>query len=291
VQVRTWTLVALVLAAGCRFDGEPAEGFLCPTGECPAGQQCIDGVCVVDPEPDFDANVPDHDAADVPPIDAAPPVDAFDDPTLRAWWEFEDAPGDGVLDSSGNGHTGGCAGTTCPTQAAGRIGMAYDFDGADDYVRVPGGGDLATGSAVTISGWVFLREVTNQAPLSKPFHVNGSADTNSWQYEVDSPAQGCLTGPTKVCTADVVVFDQWQHFAAIWSGAGKRLYLDGTMVMNQPAILQYDGSDVVIGADYHLDPDTGAMTSTFVHVDGLIDEVRIYNRALSDDEITALANP
>ena len=168
--------------------------------------------------------------------------------------------------------------------------MAYDFDG-DDYLSVPGGGELQSMTAVTITGWVFLREVINQTPISKPRHVNGSMDTNSWQYEVDTPAQGCLTGPTRVCTADVVDFDQWQHFAAIWVGAQKRLYLDGTMVMQMPAILQLDDSDVVIGADYHLDPDTGEMTSVFVHIDGLMDEVRIYNRELSDGEITALANP
>ena len=271
----------VLLAAGCRFDGGLAEGYQCPTGECPDGQLCVDGTCVVDPAVATDAAAP---------ADAATPVDALDDPGLLAWYRFEDAPADGVTDSSGNGHTGACNVGECPGLVAGRIGMAYDFDG-DDYVAVPGGGDLAAATEVTISGWVYLRTAINQTPLSKPFHVAGNMDTNSWQLEVEPPARGCLTGPDKVCTEDVIAYETWQHFAAVWDGSSKRLYLDGELVLDVAAELRLDDSDVIIGADYHLDPDTGEMTSAFVFCDGRIDEIRIHGRVLSTAEIEALAAP
>jgi hypothetical protein len=289
---RCVSLLGVVAAASaCKFDGQLVDGYQCPTGECPAGQVCRDGICVVDGDPpDAEPTPPGDTGVGDGPAEDASPIDAPGELGLVAWWRFESSPQSGVEDATGNGHTGSCEASACPGQATGRIGAGYDFAG-DDYIRVPGGGDLAAMTEVTVAGWVFLRSAVNQTPLSKPFHVSGAADVNSWQYEVDAPAQGCLTGPSRICTADVVAFDQWQHFAAVWDGTDKRLYLDGTLVLDTPAILRLDDNDVVIGADYHLDPDTGAMTSAFVFTDGIIDEVRIYDRVLSPAEIAALASP
>ena len=262
--------IVAVCLSGCGFDAEFVSGYRC-TRTCPDGQICRDGICV----------------ADVPIDAASPSVDAASEPGLVAWYRFEDSPVLGVDDSSGNDHTGACAGTGCPVMVAGRVGNAYQFDG-NDYVYVAGGGAFATATAVTIAGWMRL-EAGDQTPLSKPRHVSGQMDFNSWQFEVNVPARGCAVGPTKVCADDVIVWDDWQHFAATWDGATKRLFLDGTEVLSTAATLDLDGNDVIIGADYHLDPDTGAPTSTWVFVTGLLDEIRIYDRVLSDDEIAALA--
>lgn len=43
--MRAAAVVAALLLAGCQFDGGLGDGLLCPTGECPGGQSCIDGVC------------------------------------------------------------------------------------------------------------------------------------------------------------------------------------------------------------------------------------------------------
>src|SRR5205814_881772 len=90
-----------------------------------------------------------------------------------------------------------------------------------------------------------------------------------WRFE-DDAADG------------VIDWGTWQHFAATWDGERKRLFLDGSVVLDVPATLALDDSDIVIGADYHLDPTTGAPTGVFVQMVGALDELQVYDRVLSD---------
>src|SRR5215831_14179368 len=120
-----------------------------------------------------------------------PPV-----PGPQVWYRFEDPPDDGVLDSAGHGYDGHCTAPLCPALAAGHVGSAYDFSGGA-YVAAPGTGAVAADAAVTIAGWVLFRSMSNQAAFSKPLSYMMACCYNSWQIEVDLPAQVCATGPGK----------------------------------------------------------------------------------------------
>jgi len=80
---------------------------------------------------------------------------------------------------------------------------------------------------------------------------------------------------------------EWAHVAGVWEPVGRRLllYLDGAMVAISPESVtpSFDSSDALVGAD-----DNGSTTSYFA---GDLDDVRIYARDLSAEEIAVLASP
>ena len=227
----------------------------------------------------FSGSVSTQDA----PVDSAPqpPVAA-----PRAWYRCEELRAPTVPDDSANAHDASC-GPMCPTIATGRVGNACDFaNGA--YLRVGDDGSFSAFTQLTIAAWMQTRAPQlNQALISKPY---ASLNTNSWQIEVEGPARACATGFTKNCVDNVVMWGPWQHFAATYDGTMKRLYIDGIEQSAWPADVRLDTHDVVIGADYALDA-SGNFIAAVIPMNGLLDEVLIYDRALSGSEIAMLATP
>lgn len=213
-----------------------------------------------------------------PRADGGPPLTG-----LEAWYRFEEPP-PLVVDSSGRNHHGSCA--SCPAVAPGVVGNAYRFAGTS-FVAVPDDGDFSTDTVVTVAGWVFLESAVYQAIVSKPYMT---VDANSWQYEVMPPDTACITGLNVTCMPGIAAFGAWQHFAFVFDGTEKRLYLDGVPRMSAPQALMFAPYDVVIGADYRLDA-SGNIFATGIYLQGLLDELLIYERVLSDQEIQQLALP
>jgi hypothetical protein len=88
----------------------------------------------------------------------------------------------------------------------------------------------------------------------------------------------------QIITPDnVLLVGQWQHIAYTWDGTTERVYIDGTQQASSPTpgALSYDTRDLYIGCDY-----SGGTSRPF---SGILDELQIYNRALSATEIQALA--
>jgi hypothetical protein len=80
----------------------------------------------------------------------------------------------------------------------------------------------------------------------------------------------------------VVPLDEWHHLAMTWDGAMKVGYLDGVEVARSPTSIESDTNDLVISGDLN-------DGTPLYHVEGSIDEVMIYSRALSATEIAMLA--
>jgi len=99
---------------------------------------------------------------------------------------------------------------------------------------------------------------------------------------------GRTTGGSFGLTSSIVMPGaMWVHLALVYDGSWIRLWQNGSMAigtMRSGGPLRFDTSDIVLGADV----DTGAVT---LHLDGRLDEVRIYDRTLSDAEISMLASP
>jgi hypothetical protein len=251
----------------------------------PAETDANDGVT-----PAIDAGpLPPPSGADAgpvqPPSDAAPPPPL--DPSLIAWYPLDSAGNGQSLDFSGNGHHAACAPdpTVCPAIVDGQVGKAMDFDEVT-HLRVEGGdGFFDTTQGFTVAGWFWLEPPFYSAPLSK---MLGTGSGNSWQFEYSDTGVPAFT--TSNATDKRVDYDgstavqpqAWVHLAGTWDGTTKRFYVNGALRYEIPFVVGWDASDIVIGGDEN----DGASALMF---GGRIDDVRIYNRALADDEIAALA--
>ncbi len=279
-------LLWVVLACGC-YAPQYTPGGPCTT-TCPGDLECVQNMCVVpgttlarDAAADSgDADV-DIDAAIVT-IDAALPIDAPPaDPTLIAHWKFDDDPTDGVLDSTGNGHSGTCV--ACPSLVTGKVGNGYRFNPADgEHVRVDD--SVAFRGNFTIAAWMYTDNTTQQiAVMSKPV---GTGTGNSWQLENLDDDRVSLSGGSvhSLVSTNSVPQMTWVHVAGTWDGTTKRLYIDGVLARSGTSQISYDTHDVYLGADEN----NGSLALPF---DGALDDLRVYSRALTAQEIAALAQP
>jgi len=181
-------------------------------------------------------------------------------------------------DKSGNGNNGSCTGSSCPVSSTGKIGNGYDFDGVDDYINflsIPSGRGQTDYS---LSLWV------------KSNSQDGIAfGQDEWDVNSDGIKVYLQTG--KICgkTLDVICTvsanynnDNWHHVVLFRNGASiQNLYVDGVYIINSigGGINNDGGLGFKIGADY--EGDAGSLN----YFKGLIDEVIIYNRSLSSQEI------
>jgi len=202
-----------------------------------------------------------------PAPDPEPPSDAV------AAWSFDESSGTVAHDATSNGHDGTVRGATW---APGRYGNGLKFDGVDDWVTVADHDDLDLSSPYTLSAWVrpesrarwqtiLLKELGST--LSYALYATSSWDAPS-AWNNNNSAYGPRPLPS----------DTWSHVAVTVSGSTQRLYVDGDLVATSPAEFALEGSGPLrIGGN-------SIWTEFFT---GTIDEVRVYARALSADEIEA----
>jgi hypothetical protein len=239
---------------------------------------------------DATSALPDASDASSSPADAAP--DAPDAPAfadgLIAWYQMDAPANRKVVDATGH-HEGTCSTTSCPSfNATGLVGGSYVFDGVEQIVHVPSMSELQLTTGFTVSVWI------NRAPNSKDgCFINqllGTGSDNSWQAcSRDTGAMFFFTqGGATQDTQEVVVNlapRTWNHIALWWDGSRKRTYVNGERKAETGVTaIDFDTQDLTIGSDI----DLGVLAVPFA---GQIDDVRIYNRALSDTEIFALQSP
>ena len=195
-------------------------------------------------------------------------------------------PLDGNLADVISGVPGIC--TSCPGFVAGQQDGGAQFDGTDDCVTVPNSQALSP-AQITIAVWARHASMNNVSLIARS-HLTGSS--NSWQLETDllemNPLAMTFTaydGNQNSYTTTpqgTVLLDVWQHIAASYDGDIVRVYLDGVEQASSPHnALMYDDKPVKIGCD---DNDGEA-----IFFQGTLDEVQIYNRALTGEEVAKLA--
>ena len=201
-------------------------------------------------------------------------------PGLAAAYSFDTGSGASVPDVSGNGNTGTAMGSFWSTQ--GRYGGAMSFDGIGSVVRVASSPSLALSSAMTLSGWINpsvtqsgWRTIVQRQTDS--YFLNASHDAGSLR-----PAGGgtnwFIGGPTASPVG------AWTHVGLTYDGTMLRLYVNGTEVASRTASGQLTASTSPLWI--------GGNSPFGEYFAGLIDDVRVYNRALTQAEIqTDLATP
>ena len=187
-------------------------------------------------------------------------------------------------DESGNGNDGTVFGASLVSDRFGNFNSAYSFDGTDDRIIVNHDPSLNLGTAFTISAWVIsdVTPASNNPMLAKGtafasheyslFFANGS--NKPWISLNGGAASNQQVGPNMgVSTTD------WLHIVGLYEAGVLKLYIDGveSAAANRAAPIATT-SDLRIGA----------LQSLFYR--GLIDDIRIYNRALTEAEIQVLLN-
>jgi len=181
-------------------------------------------------------------------------------------------------DGSANGNHGTLNGS--PAFAAGQIGNALDCDGTDDYVSTgKSASDLGISgnSARTVSSWVFTRSFNNGGiydvgarTAGQDFCLRTMDTENTWRIQYWGGDQD-FTYPTA---------NEWVHFTHVHDGAATKIYANGLLIVDwEKTIETSDTNPFQIGL-------YGWPGNYF---DGLIDEVRVFNRAVSAGEALSLS--
>jgi hypothetical protein len=197
---------------------------------------------------------------------------------LIARWQFDENAGTTTADSSGNGNTGTL--TNGAAWAAGRLNSCIEFDGTNDRVST----DLDyTGDNVTIAAWIYPHSFggNNKGRVidsgqSLFFVDTGGSVTNGISYI----ANGAST--SQVFNSNTIVLNAWQHVCIVYTSSNSTglLYINGELVSTNTGIPYGSGAtNAQIG---------GRASANDRNFDGLIDEVRIYSRALSAADVAEL---
>jgi hypothetical protein len=192
---------------------------------------------------------------------------------------FEEDSGKTVVDASGNGNHGKIKGAV--RTGDGRHGKALIFDGVDDWVTVKHDASLNLSNGLTLEAWVYPLSqskgnnavMVKQAPKAEAYALYA-------EEEGDLPASYINDGDYHgVAGANRLPADTWSHLVATYDGANQRLYVNGVQVAESPqtAMIRQSKGKLRIGGN--------SLGNEYFH--GYIDEVRIYNRALTPDEVGA----
>jgi hypothetical protein len=199
---------------------------------------------------------------------------------LVGWWKFDETQGKTAKDSSGGSHNGTLVGNA--KLVPGRIGGAVALDGAGSFVRIADKSAFDMGDQTTIACWVNIHSVSAEwmtivAKGDNGWRLSTYRQDRKFHFSVNDWSRTAGLNGSATINAD-----EWHHLAAVYNGSVMQLYLDGKLDATQPWTggIGKNDSDVLIG-------ENAQQPGRFFN--GLIDDVRIYNHALSESEIKALA--
>ena len=214
---------------------------------------------------------------------AASPCRADLSTGLVAYYPFNGS----ANDASGNGNNGTPNGTMVQTtDRFGNAASAYEFNGVNSYITVPASPSLdSPTTALTQCAWILLYGTSKVGQAYDPILNKSNAPPNAFMYDFQCWPQGLDIElnwwNTWAGVAPNFNLNQWYFVAATYDGSAARFYVNGVLLGSTAlaVTMPADGRPLVIGADI-----PGILEVFY----GKIDELRIYNRALSDAEIQSL---
>jgi concanavalin A-like lectin/glucanase superfamily protein/subtilase family protein/peptidase inhibitor I9 len=208
------------------------------------------------------------------------PVDCdFEHPTPVAAYSFDEGSGTTASDSAGS-HDGTVEGASWTS--SGKYGSALDFDGTNDLVSAADANELDLTGAFTLEAWVRPDALSSWTPVIAKGENPGSG-TSGYLLDAqsfDKPAGWVVkSGSTAgVIATSALPTGSWSHLALSYDGAKLRIYVGGVLKATKST-----GSAGASAAKLRI----GHNQTLGTYFNGLIDEVRLYDEALSENQIQA----
>ena len=207
--------------------------------------------------------------------------------SLIGYWNFDEGSENIAYDLSGNDNDGKISGTSL---TSGIYGNALSFTGKkDSYVKIPESIRLDITDALTISVWIRPNAVTSYDRIVAKPHTEFASPYNVYSLIFDNAGharfEGCIGQEQKMVLNGIskIPLNKWTHVAATYDGSQLKLYVNGNLESTKDVTEEIctNNMPLFIGSNVFY-PDE--------NFNGTIDEVRIYNYALSEDGIKAAAH-
>jgi hypothetical protein len=192
-------------------------------------------------------------------------------------------------DESGNSNNGTINSATLTQDRYGNSNSAYSFNGYSSSIIIPASILINFSGNFSISAWIKPKVGQGEynsgaAPILGRF---GSTGTNASSYELAIKQSGyIMTGTydgssgTYITSSNSLISDSWAHVAMVRVGTMVRIYINGNLDIEQYSVKPQSSTFNLI---------IGAYTGVIGHYCGVVDDIKIYNKALTGDEIKALA--
>ncbi len=213
---------------------------------------------------------------------------------LMAYYPFDG----NANDLSGNGNNATVYGAQLTTDRFGGTNLAYLFDGFNDTIEAPHSASLDITGPITVSCWVKAENtywrsgLVIKAPDHDPsvgYHLRSGYDKAhlGLYYGVGGTHYGAGAASNTSITDD-----QWRLVTGTYDGSTIRMYVDGQLETSTPYTAGYDSNTAALQIGHYYYPYAdGHGGRNDVSLNGAIDDVRIYDRALSATEVGTLATP
>jgi hypothetical protein len=197
---------------------------------------------------------------------------------LVGWWKFDETEGTTAADSSGNGNNGTLQGSPVWRPQGGKIGGTLEFNGKGDYVKINNESAFDITDQITISAWVNIASVPQEwtgivTKGDSAWRISTDFANNVFHFGLGQ--NDYLNGKTTVGSG------QWHHVLCVYDGRKMSTYVDGKLDATRPREDNIGTNDfpVCIGGN-------AEMPGRCWH--GLIDDIRVYNYALSRKDTEAI---
>jgi hypothetical protein len=206
---------------------------------------------------------------------------------LVGWWPFNG----NANDESGNGNNGTVNGATLTNDRFSSVNSAYQFDGISSYIQTTASGFLGQ-HARTFSFWINTSSASHQAPID---FYGGSGGAFSIVMNNPCPGIGVDCASGVVMKGDQILLNgNWHHCVLVYDStlvntiSDLIVYVDG-QIQSQVTCSALD-PNCTINNTNSTDIVFGKTVSDVRYVDGKLDDIAIWNRALTQQEITELYN-
>ncbi|MFN5319222.1 MAG: LamG-like jellyroll fold domain-containing protein [Bacteroidia bacterium] len=223
---------------------------------------------------------------------------------LVGWWPFNG----NANDESGNGNNGTVNGAILAEDRFGLNNSAYEFDGVSNFIQVNDNQTLDLTNTYTLSAWVKIPDYS-----TNPSQVNTLGEVDDFRTILGKPrtsdwttGYNLTTKPTgndskfysavqnQSCCPDIWIISQsdvklnnWINVISVYDGANLRMYYNGILDSTLEAVYSLDNSaaPLFFGKEF-----VSVSYNWYRWFNGKIDDIGIWNRALSQEEITILYN-
>ncbi|MFA5175752.1 MAG: LamG domain-containing protein [Candidatus Nanoarchaeia archaeon] len=215
------------------------------------------------------------------------------DRDLALWMTMDDVnastePTDLSIYSNNGSRQGNAA-----QSASGHFGKSFSFDGTGDFVAIKNANILNPADRLTISAWIYANEWETNRWEGTIVGKDDWADGNANGYVLRTGDNGRLSfafgkgaaGWSEILSDQIMAIGTWYHVVVVLNNTNMSLFINGTIKKSAslPSVTTINPSSYAL--------DIGRSTfATDRLFNGLIDEVLIFNRSLSDQEVYALFN-